>query len=228
MSLLIPLRHAAPPPHPAGRALAWRGPGALILLALVGSALAACASERVLLEQRAGIEVTLRPERYPPRPPPGADFANLQDVQIERSLRRVVIRHSTFFLFVYSNPVPLFTDEQLAALREVLARELPRLPLERRLGFAFIDGHRRNEVDLEIYPEGNYLVYDFRALLRRPESRLGRLGQPVNEAILFPQRDQIVKTGRFPLLRDPIASVVQPDFRLKEGEDKSLPRGGRR
>jgi hypothetical protein len=181
--------------------------------------LAACAPRHVVLEESGGIVVTLRQERGAPRPPPGPEFAQDLDAPLKRSLARVVVRYQKIIVFNDSEPVPLFSTEQQAALHRVLLRELPTLPPDKRLGFAFKDVYLRYDVDVEVYPEGGWLVYDFLSLQRRTSP--GTPGMyPINLGKLFPQRGQIAENGRHPMLKDPIASEAKPDLRLPPGKDR--------
>jgi hypothetical protein len=193
--------------------------GAFALAALLGAC--APAEVRTVLDTREGIEVSIRPERQGPRPPPGAEFQDVKDFQIERSLNRVVIRYSKVVSFVRSDPVPLFTPEQVQFLSGVLTRELPKLPAGKRIGLFFLDQHRHDEVDVELYPQGEYLVYEFRALLRVPQDPVENRGvRPPEMGVLVPQRDQVHEAGRMTVLKDPISSTARPDFRLPEDSGK--------
>lgn len=192
---------------------------ALGIVALLLS-LAACAPQAVILEERDGIIATLRDERNATRQPPGPEFANLTDSQLEYSLRRVVIRPSKAVIFIYSNPVPLFSEPQMAVIRDVLLRELPKLPPDKRIGFEFRDIHKQNDVDMEIYVEGNRLVYEFRALLRRRKENLNRGEGALNAAIVYPQRTQIVEDNSYPAIKDDITSMAKPDLRLLDEEER--------
>ena len=183
--------------------------------------LSTCAPAEVktVLETRDGIEISLRPERHAPRPAPGREFQELKDFKIARSLSRVVVRYTKVILFIRSDPVPLFSEEQVRLLSEVLLRELPALPADKRIGLAFYDQYRGGLVHVELYPEGDYLVYDFRALMVPKDGTRGRRGSPgPNYGVLYPQRNQIVEGTRHPLLKDPIASAARPDFKLRDSD----------
>ena len=181
--------------------------------------LMACAPRHIVLEETHGIVVTLRDERDPPRDPPGPDFAALDETALERSLSRVIVRYGVVVVFNRSDPVPLFSAGQRAAILAVLLRELPRLPGDKRLGLTFNDAYLNYLVDVEIYPAGNWLVYDFRALQQRI-GYMARGERPINMGVLFPQRDQVANDGRSPLLKDPIASAARPDLRLPDDDEE--------
>jgi hypothetical protein len=191
---------------------------AVALMAL----LSACSipKSKIVLETRDGFEISLRPEKYAPRPAPGPEFQDLKDFKIARSLNRVIVRYGRVISFNRSDPVPLFSEDQVRVLTEILLRELPALPADQRIGLFFSDQYRHDVVDVEIYPEGDYLVYDFRALMVL-RSDYERGSQYVSDyGILFLQRDQIKGKSRYPVLKDPIASAARPDLRLPDDSDK--------
>lgn len=198
----------------------WTGIGFLALAA--SFALASCAPQKVVLEVTDGIEVTLRDERQPPREPPGPGFAENLETRLARSLARVVVRYQKVVVFNDSEPVQLFTEAQRAVIQRVLLRELPKLPADKRLGFALKDVYLANDVDVEIFPEADWLVYDFRSLQRR-NTQSGPGVRPINLGTLYPHRDQIAEEGRYPLLKDPITSAAQPDLRPPREDGDDLP-----
>jgi hypothetical protein len=195
----------------------FAGVSACVIAGLLG----ACAPVRTVLETREGIEISLRPERREARPAPGPEFRDLKDYKIARSLERVVVRYGKVISFNLSDPAPLFSEGQVRALTEVLLRELPALPAGQRLGLAFYDQYRGDIVDVELYPEGDNLVYEFRALMVLKENGMRRRGsRSLNYGVLVPQRDQIVDDSLYPLLKDPIASAARPDFHPPPEGDK--------
>ena len=201
---------------------AARAPGALALAATVTALAVAggCATGggKVVLETRDGVEVSLRPEREPPRAPPGPEFDELTSVKVERSLRRLVIRYIKMLIVIRSDPTPLLTEEQVAVLRDTLMRELPKLPPDKRVGFNFLDQYKGQEIDVEIYPEGEFLVYEFQALMKRDKKELGRGNTPINEGIPYLQTNQVLLgNAAIRIIKDPIASAVRPNFKLRDG-----------
>ena len=74
---------------------------------------------------------------------------------------------------------------------------------------------------MEIYPEGEFLVYEFRALMKREKNRLGRGDTTLNEGIPFLQTNQVLLgNAMIRIIKDPIASAVRPNFELREGEEE--------
>lgn len=212
-----------------GKSISALALGALALLAAVTALVVAggCSAGggKVVLEVRDGVEVSLRPEREPPREPPGPEFAGLTNVKVDRSLRRLVIRYIKMLIIIRSDPTPLLTEEQTAVMRDALVRELPKLPPDKRVGFYFLDQYKGHDVDVEIYPEGEFLVYEFRALMKRDKLKeLGRGNTWVNEGIPYQQTNQVLLgNSAIRIIKDPIASAVRPNFR-----DARWRRGGRR
>jgi hypothetical protein len=207
--------------RPAAACKRRRPASALVCAISLLALLTACAPAeiRTVLENREGIEISLRAERHPPRPAPGAEFQDLDETKLARSLRRVVVRYGKVISFYRSDPVPLFTPEQVGMLSAVLLRELPALPADKRIGLAFLDQYRGDLVDIELYPEGEYLVYNFRALMVLKDDRQrNRVGGSLNYGVLLPQRDQIVEDKRYPLLKDPLGSAARPDFKLRDSD----------
>ena len=197
--------------------------GALALLAAVTALVVAggCSAGggKVVLEVRDGVEVSLRPEREPPREPPGPEFAGLTNVKVDRSLRRLVIRYIKMLIFIRSDPTPLLTEEQTAVMRDALVRELPKLPPDKRVGFHFLDQYKGQDVDVEIYPEGEFLVYEFRALMYKKEP--GRGNAWINEGIPYQQTNQVLLgNSTIRIIKDPIASAVRPNFEMRDGKEE--------
>jgi hypothetical protein len=185
--------------------------------------LAACgpAQTKTVLETQHGIELSLRSERKAPRPAPGPEFGEVNATRVERSLRRVVIRYAKVVSFVRSDPAPLFTEEQIAYLSGAVARELAALPPDQRIGLKFADQYRGDEVDVEIYPEADYLVFEFRSLLLPVDpNRPTPQQRPPNMAVLHPQRDQVFVKGRQPVLKDPFGSAAPPDLKMRDEDEK--------
>jgi len=205
------------PAIPGNKTSKVRSGAALSVFAALLLSACAPANLKTVIEQREGVEISLREERKPPRPPPGPEFQDLNAVMVERSLRRVVVRYGQVIAFVRSDPVPLFTDEKVTALGEWLARELPNLPADKRIGLNFLDPYRNEVVDIELFPEGDYLVYEFRLLMVAADELQPRRGQRRRHmGIVYPQRVQVLEDDVYPILKDPIASAARPDFRLYE------------
>lgn len=180
------------PGHPLRRTIAAAG-WVLVSACLVMG----CASR----ELHTGIDVYFEESTEPLLAPPAAEFSEITAKQVRSSLRRITVRHSTWMLFIRSDPKPLLSEGQLDFLQETLIRELPHLAPGRRIRFAFRDQYRGELVDMEVYPEGEYLVYFFRALIRQT-GRTGPGPEVPNHGILEPLSGQIVRSGSRPVLKD--------------------------
>ena len=91
------------------------------------------------------------------------DFT-VQDYEI--ALRRIVVTHSSWFGLVSSDPTPLLTDKQVRAFTILLQQRVLELKPDQRLQFRFKEPTQQLDVLIEVYAEGNYLVFDFIALAR--------------------------------------------------------------
>lgn len=179
---------------------------------------AGCTHRPAAVETRQGTEFYRVSDAEPPEPPPEEGFAEITAERVEASLRRVTIRHATWMLFMRSDPKPLFADGQVAYLADVLARELPGLKPTARLGFRLSDPYKGLPVDVRIHPEGEFLVYRFLHLMRRP--REGPGPEPPNDAVLETLSGQRVQRSATPTLYDPALQTRRVRPRTEpSGED---------
>ena len=178
--------------YPLRRAMAAAGWAVVSACLVMG-----CASRR----PDTPIDVIIAESTEPLLAPPAAEFIDITPQQVRSSLRRITVRHSTWMLFIRSDPKPLLSEGQLDFLQKTLIRELPNPAPGRRIRFVFRDQYRGELVDMEVYPEGEYLVYFFRALIR-PSGRVGPGPTSPNRGILEPLSGQIVQPGVFPVLKD--------------------------
>ena len=139
----------------------------------------------------------------------------LQDYEI--ALRRVVITHSTWIGTAESDPKPLFTDAQVRVFTRILKKYLPGLGPEERLLFRFQEPHKDLDVLAEVYGDGEYMVFDFRALSRDIGAPAARHMDVYNRASIVRQSGQLVQeTTERTILKEPIRRDVLAIARLRQ------------
>ena len=139
----------------------------------------------------------------------------LQDYEI--ALRRVIITHSTWVGFTESDPKPLFTDPQVRVFTRILKKYLPGLGPEQRLLFRFQEPYKNLDVLAEVYGDGEYMVFDFRALSRDIDAPPTRHIEVFNRAGIIRQSGQLVQeTTQRTILREPIRRDVLAIARLRQ------------
>lgn len=170
--------------------------------------LAGCVVEREVLsvDEAQHREVALLVGTPAPDEPPAPAFAAFTRDQAAASLGRVIVRPSTWITFIREDPEPLLSPEQIAWAAGPVAEHVPRLKPDERVQLRFRDRFHNYRVEVEVYPEGRFLVYRFTRLADQPE-RVAE--QPnvnkVRYARLEPQPGQIEDSERdVEILRDPI------------------------
>lgn len=123
----------------------------------------------VSTDETSGREVAVLSGTEPPDPPPVAEIAQLSPLEAEASLRRLIVRPSTWASFMRGDPEPFLSPEQLTWARGAVAPEIPRLKPDQRLQLRFRDRFHHYETEVEIYPQGRTLVYRFTKLADQPE-----------------------------------------------------------
>lgn len=172
--------------------------------------LAACSAPVVVIyESEQGTKIQIISEQ--PESPNGIDprFKNFAALDIEASLRRITITHSTWISLVQSDPKPLFSRELILELRDPLAKHLKLLKNGERIFIQFKDPYKFYDVDVAIYPDGSELVYYFTALIRnRDDVRYNELAN--DQGILVAQPGQTVDPSPYAnLLRE---SIIPDEF----------------
>lgn len=206
-----------PPARTPRIAAALAGMPALALA--VALALAGCTSGVPVepVAERDGVEITLRGERNPPRLPPGPEYERVTAANVQRSLERLVVRYAEVFILNLTDPVPLLSAAQVAVMRDAIAERLPDFPPDKRLGFEFRDRFQGFENEVEVYPEGEYLVYEFRKLMFLKREEVGRGDPGMNRAFIFKQPDQVVEeAGRTVIVKDRVLSAARPVLEKRE------------
>jgi hypothetical protein len=205
-------RPAAEPVRGGGRArLPLWGPALLTLLACLAVAGCLVTSQRIAeLPGDATVSIlsnTLEPER------PGAPiFARLTAEDYRTNLRRIIVTYSTWISLIRTDPKPLLTKTQVKQFSEILARELPKLRLDQRLEFKFLDPVKNLDVLVEVYEEGEFLVFAFNALSKDLDAPGMRHVQETNKAFIVPQVGQLLtESPDFVRLKEP----VDPDTVIK-------------
>ncbi|MCZ6532856.1 MAG: hypothetical protein O7A08_07800, partial [SAR324 cluster bacterium] len=150
-------------------------------------------------------------------PIPGMLELNLQDYEI--ILRRLIVSYGNFGGFTDGDPLPLFTDRQVLVFTRILKMELPKLQADERLEFRFEEVHEGYGVLMEVYGEGEYLIFDFRALARDLVNPPDRTYKPHDRAGIIPQAGQIVEAYEHrTIVREPIRKDVAAIARLLQSK----------
>lgn len=169
-----------------------------MLTGLLGIALAlgGCSVQRDVLQgtrdnQGKAVLLTGTPE-YKASPSP--KFKRLSEGQVERSLRRITVRVSKFISFNRGDPTPFHTDAQIDWAKSVMVRRIPNLKPDQRLQLNYQDQFHKFLVEVEIWAEGNNLVYYFTKLAAKDETPTQEeVGQrPANWVTLVEQPGQSV------------------------------------
>ncbi len=161
---IAPIRHA-PPASPRAALL----PRVILLLTLLLAAvLSACSLTKT--EPVSGADGNTKITRYTgfafAETPADPSTANLPLSEYEASLRRITVRYNKFTAAIKTDPMPLLSERQVSDYAAVLAAEIPKLTAKQRLNFVFTDRYngRGYTVDMDVYREGIFLVYRFKAL----------------------------------------------------------------
>jgi hypothetical protein len=172
-----------------------------VLLAVSLSALlaGACSSlERQVLSVDEGQSrsVVLLSGTPPPETPPLAGLKAITPAQVEGSLRRLVVEVSSWAQFLRGDPQPFLSGEQVAWARDRIAAHLPQLRPDQRLQLSFQDRFKGYAVEMEVYAEGENIVYRFPKLAAREPAlvnpRERKVPRPPNFVTLVAQPGQRV------------------------------------
>ncbi len=138
--------------------------------------------------------------------PPDPRTAAMPAVELEASLRRIVVRYSSLAGFDKTEPQPLLSELQISELSQILAAELPKMTEKQRLHVTFTDRHLRSgyDVEMDIYREGVFIVYRFTSLATYNNQNLLPGEYPHAMGYLQAQPGQVV------LNRDTLAWVKDP------------------
>lgn len=162
----------APSPDPpaarrqrAGRLNAWVTLGLAAALLLAG-----CSSHRQVVSQDRAQkrEVAVLSDQTPAKPPPSLAFAHLTALQVEASLRHVIVRPSKFVARYHGDPKPLFSPAQVTWARDAILAHLPGLRPDQRLQLSFRDRFNDFAVVVQLYGQGANLAYRFTELALEP------------------------------------------------------------
>ena len=168
-------------------------------------AIAGCSPGLVLLEELPGKVTSYRlMDADPPANPPHAGFRDFRFPEYEQRISAITARISGVISFLRGEPEPLFSGLQTVSIAKVLAKEMPKLGATERLYFKVAHHSRKKMIEVEIYPDGNTLVYRFRALVQDQDPQNKQMS-PVNYAKLVPIANQsISQDGQVTSLQDPV------------------------
>lgn len=174
---------------------------------------AGCASfslqREMLVQQPDGLLVERVTGAFTPgAPPPPGD---LPVEVILDSLRRITVRYHRVISLLTTDPEPLLSESQAQGFSEILQRELPRLSPQQRVRFHFRDIKKNNLNEMDVYRDGNYLVYDFANLVANPDLATDVGGIPRTDATAYELPGQIVRSS-FPkaIFKDSVVGDQNP------------------
>jgi hypothetical protein len=187
-----------------------------LLLALVSALLflaAGCSSvQRVVLSEDGPghASVALLSGTPVPEAAPDPALAAMSPFQAEVSLRRLVVRPSTWLSIVRGEPQPFLSPEQVRWAAGALSRHLPGLRPDQRLELRFQDRFKGYEVQVQVYREGVWLVYRFLKLAADPTAPPDPTRTlPLNYVALEPQPGQALESDPFAfVLKDPLRKAL--------------------
>ncbi len=140
----------------------------------------------------------------------------LQDYEI--ILRRIMISQAGFFAGE-EPPDPLFADRQVLVFSRILRKELPKLEEDQRLQFKFREIYNDGDVLVEIYGDGEFLVFDFAVLSRDINEPRQRHTRPFNRVRIVPQAGQeVVQTPSRAIVKEPIRRDMAAVARLLQSK----------
>lgn len=145
-------------------------------------------------------------------------FDALSPLQVESSLRRVIVRPSDWMSIIKKDPAPFFSTDQRTWIKNILIEQMPTLQPNQQLEFVFRDQFKDFLVELRMYPDGEFLVYRFLALAANP-SRARKFGdpKPLNYAEIKPLSGQIYSDARNAwVLKDPIRLDVLASSKIMD------------
>lgn len=177
-----------------------------LLLVSISAALVGClvGSEIIVkVDRRNHISRLTNTESRDETPIPLLNELTRQDYEV--SLRRIIITYIPYLSFTQSEPKPLFSDENLRLLTPVLQQHLPNLKEDERIQFRFVDPYVKEDVLVEIFADGEYLVFDFKALSRDVDAPPDRRVEPRDRSFISPQAGQLLRELQLrSILKEPI------------------------
>jgi len=168
-----------------------------------------CVPDPLPLETHSGnLHVFRVIEAAPPATHAGSLFQTMRFSAYDERLGEIYVGVATWASFALTEPKPLFSDLQRLSIAKVLAREIPQLKPTERLLFRFPDQYKNLPIALEIYPDGETLVYLFRKLISY-EDRNRPQADSVNMAKIAPKGRQSWKyIGSSVELRQPLGTPI--------------------
>ncbi|MEE8433734.1 MAG: hypothetical protein V3S64_03005 [bacterium] len=154
-----------------------------------------------------------------PESAPSPKFNQLSEGQVGRSLRRMTVRVSKFISFNRGDPTPFHTDAQIDWAKKVMVEWIPKLNPDQRLQLHYLDQFHKYLVEVEIWAEGNRLVYYFTKLSAKDESpdRDTAGERPANWVTLVEQPGQsLTFDDRAYILKDLLFSVGEKTVRNRK------------
>jgi len=181
--------------------------GRPVVLAALTLALAACAITRQEpLLDGPGLQVRRVTGDRPATVAPDPRTRDLTRLEVEASLRRIVVDYHGAVSFISAGVRPLLSESQVKSFGQVLHRELSTLQPNQRVRFRFRDAKQNFAVEMDVYPDGANLVYAFLKLVEFPGYTPAPGEMIVPGADLVPQPGQEA-TRRAPLLlKDPVVA----------------------
>lgn len=174
------------PPHRPlrrGRFVPATALAVLMALPLLGVGCAGWVPKRELISTQPGGTRVERITGFPaPRQAP--QVLPLRAPDLERSLLRITVRYHGVISFSKDAPQPLLTPDQAAAFAALLAEHLPTLAPNQRLRFSFRDARKGNLNEMDVYPDGPWVVYHFNVLVGNPKLAMNPGDPPFSEADL--------------------------------------------
>lgn len=179
--------------------------------------LAACAPTVRMIEKFDEVTwVTLRsgtPSREA-QPIPQLGELSVRDYEI--AMKRVIVNYLKFFGFYQTDPEPLFTAEHVRRFTRVLKQHVPTLQADQRLRFRFQEPHNGRDVLMDVYGDGEYLVFDF-LVLSRDIDEPDTTEEPVNDgSIILQEGQQLEESISRSILREPILRDVLAVARVRQ------------
>jgi len=170
-------------------------PKASLLLCVLMLVLTGCSTHEQVLSSDPDTKqaVAILSDQTPPQPPADPAFAHITPLQVEASLRGLIVRPGGVMAFMLGDPQPFLSPEEVAWARDAIAPLLPKLRPDQRLQLSFLERFNHYPVVVQIYGQGKNLVYRFTKLSAKPPSPselTGGLNKPLNYVTLDVQPGQ--------------------------------------
>lgn len=104
-----------------------------------------------------------------PDKPASPQFKQLTLAQVSGSLTRLTVEVAEVISFVRGDPTPFLTPDQVGWAAAAIHTHVPKLKPDQRLRLEFEDQHNKLTVEVQLWGEGNELVYYFTKLSSRKE-----------------------------------------------------------